>query len=100
MNRYTQGEWEARLLEIDGIVIKKEAWEIYTPEYDVVAYIPYSAPIRKEADARLIASAPDLLEACNQALIEFNYLKDYLTPIGKKTKKQLKQAIAKAEKGK
>jgi hypothetical protein len=61
---YTKGEWKARKLLPDkyGIVTKK-GWEVFTPEYDVVAMIEHGAPIRREGDARLIASAPDMYEA-------------------------------------
>ena len=61
---YTEGEWKAKKLLPDkhGIV-EQTAWEIDTEEYGVAVYIPYSAPIRKEADAQLISAAPELYEA-------------------------------------
>ncbi len=62
MSKFTSGPWEARLLEADGTIIKKAAWEIFTPDYDVVAQHPYIPPIRKEADAQLISAAPEMYE--------------------------------------
>ncbi len=67
-SQYTKGEWKARKLLPDRWgIISREAWEITTPEYDVVAQIISSAPIRKEADAQLIAAAPDMYEALKKA---------------------------------
>jgi len=64
---YTPGPWKVTKLLRDGIVVWKEGYEIRTPDYDVAAWVQHGAPIRKEADARLIAAAPDLLEACEAA---------------------------------
>ena len=75
MNQYTKGEWEARKLFPDRHgIITKEAWEITTPEYDVVASINHSAPIRKEDDAHLIAAAPDMYEALKECLVNLEIL--------------------------
>lgn len=61
---HTPGPWDYRQLHIDGnIITKGDYWEIFTPKYDVAAFISRGAPIRKEADARLIAAAPELLDA-------------------------------------
>lgn len=62
-DKITPGPWEARKLEAYGFVIRggKEGWEIFTPEYDVVANVQYGAPIRKQADAEAIALVPGLL---------------------------------------
>ena len=66
---YTKGNWQARKLLPDKHgIITKEAWEIFTLEYDVVASIEHSAPIRKESDAHLIAAAPDMYEALKEFL--------------------------------
>ena len=73
MSKHTKGKWEAQLLKADGVVIKKDAWEIRTPEYDVATEIPQSAPIRREADARLISAAPELLEALIDAKEHLEY---------------------------
>ena len=60
----TPGEWEARRLEADGFLIRRPGWEIRTDLWDVATWIEHGAPIRREADARLMAAAPDLLAAC------------------------------------
>ena len=66
---YTKGEWIAKKLLPDRHgIIKQEAWEIVTPEYDVVAQHPHFAPIRKESDANPIAAAPDMYEALKAVL--------------------------------
>ena len=65
---HTPGPWEPRRLLADGYLIKKEGWEIRTPSYDVATWIERGAPIRKEADARLLAAAPDLLAACEDLI--------------------------------
>jgi len=60
---HTPGPWEARRLIPDGYLIKKPGWEIRTPAWDVATWIERGPPIRKEADAYLIAAVPDLLAA-------------------------------------
>ena len=61
--KHTKGPWEARKLECDGRMVNKAGWEIHTPNYDVCTLVFVGAPIRKEADANLIAAAPELLKA-------------------------------------
>jgi hypothetical protein len=58
--KHTPGPWTAQRLNPDGVVIKHGGFEISTPNYDVCANVHQGAPIRREADAILIASAPDL----------------------------------------
>lgn len=61
----TPGPWKYQPLMADGMIVSKGGrFEITTWAYDVCAFIPGSGPIRNEDDARLIASAPDLLEVC------------------------------------
>lgn len=68
MGKHTPEPWEAARVLPDGhIVTRADTFEIRTPEYDVCAFVPWGAPIRKEADAHLIAAAPDLLAACKRA---------------------------------
>ena len=57
---HTSGPWKAIFLNAGGPV-QNEGWEIFTPDYDVAAWITRGAPIRKKEDAALIAAAPDLL---------------------------------------
>ena len=51
--------------------------------------------LARDANARLIAAAPNLLEACKTALIAF----EMEAPIGNDAIAMLKAAIAKATKG-
>jgi hypothetical protein len=53
---HTPEPWEAVLLQADGVVIRREGWELRTDDYDVACAIERGAPIRKEADARRIAA--------------------------------------------
>ena len=62
---HTQGEWHAH----DGQIYPLETGK-------TLALIPYFNKDNEEqkANANLIASAPDLLDACEHALKELNYL--------------------------
>ena len=84
MGKHTSGPWKlekssmgrtSRIISQDDLVIA-ECWNS-----------------EQEANARLIASAPELLEACKEALKEFNemgYTPNYADNM-------LREAIAKAE---
>jgi hypothetical protein len=61
MSQHTPGPWFANLL-FSG------AWQINSAESRIVANIPTSQSMPTEANARLIAAAPDLLAACKAAL--------------------------------
>ena len=50
------------------------------------------------ANAKLIAAAPELLEACKESLKDLKWLKHYI-PRHRKIIAQLEQAIAKSERG-
>lgn len=67
MSKHTPGPWEAIFLHMDSCNLDRHGWEIFTPDYGVAAWIERGAPIRKEADAHLIAAAPDLLLALQSA---------------------------------
>ena len=86
---HTPGPWEARLQQADGYFIKKEGWEIRTDAYDVATWIQNGAPIRKEADALLLAAAPEMLEAL-EAVAKADERDEYI-PIS-----DVRTAIAKA----
>ena len=64
---HTPGPWEAMRVEADGFMIRHPGWEIRTPSYDVATWVEHGAPIRKEADAHLLAAAPDLLDGLVRA---------------------------------
>jgi hypothetical protein len=58
MSEFTSGPWEVH-------PIQKLA--VHQPEYE--CWIP-----QNEADARLIAAAPELYEACEEALVTFEQM--------------------------
>ncbi len=62
--KHTPGPWEAAELLPDAAPIISVAgtYEIRTPYYDVATWVPNGGPIRKEADALLIADSPALLK--------------------------------------
>ena len=67
--QHTPGPWTLHRLEPDphGIIMIG-GWEISTRVYDVVCGCLGVAPIRNQADARLITAAPDLLAALERLL--------------------------------
>ena len=66
MNEHTAGHWEAK--EIDDI-IGCDGADIYDSENVLLAEITGGNPITTKANARLIASTPELLEALEEVLI-------------------------------
>jgi hypothetical protein len=62
MSKHTPGPWSVA----DRLVPNGRRWVQRNHTRTLVALV-YSTPER-EANARLIAAAPDLLEACNEAL--------------------------------
>ena len=71
---HTPGPWTVSQLHPDGrLIIDKAYYEIDTPDYTVVAWMPHAAPIRKFDDARLIAAAPQLLKACKAARVGIGF---------------------------
>jgi hypothetical protein len=71
--KHTPGPWEVRELRKDRHgIIKRDGtyctYCIWTDDYSVADYAPGLGPIRKLADAHLIAAAPELLKACEAAL--------------------------------
>jgi len=93
---HTPGPWTMAALLPDGRIVTRAAYEIRTDEFDVATHIPFCGPIRKEADARLIAAAPDLLEACKDALETLNALAHFLNGGEQDSIELLLLAIAKA----
>lgn len=66
MNKHTPGPWSAELYEnacyFEGV--SRDGWAVNGPNM-----VPdYECPLFNEADARLIAAAPELLEALKDAL--------------------------------
>ena len=64
MSKHTPGPWTVQLAQITP-TSKATKFEVVTDEWDVVAG---RVGIRKESDAILIASAPDLLDALDNLL--------------------------------
>lgn len=91
--QHTAGPWTAREGRNDQFVIEAPGSK---PGLIVQVATVYETTVmrdeteRREADARLIAAAPDLLEACREAL-------DALQGSKYETDKRLFAAIAKAE---
>lgn len=92
MTKHTPGPWTMREKEKCG-VIDLDRW-IIECETNVPGHKNQVATAGYKPYARLIAAAPDLLEACKLALQEFNEM-GYEPP--KYKIDLLKQAIAKAE---
>ncbi|HDZ26360.1 MAG TPA: hypothetical protein ENH65_07610 [Candidatus Aminicenantes bacterium] len=91
--KHTKGEW---LIEGN---------EIVTDDWRMIVKLPDDYRTLTDEDrtnAQLIASAPELLGACNRALLSLGYYKDFLNRPnndydGIGAIKSLHQAIAKAE---
>lgn len=97
MAKHTPGPWKVIVIHPGFTMDKVADYEIWGGDGMnlVCRYKPVDSE-DNEANARLIATAPDLLEACKEALIDLEFLKDYI-PRGSNSIKKLKQAIAKAE---
>lgn len=103
--KHTPGPWLAQGQE--NVASGKREWVIKTPEVDcvsrVIATTPYSKKYNDhEANARLIAAAPELLEACQlaSAAIKSYQMRLPKSAIWEQDNKDLeiiKKAIAKAE---
>lgn len=96
MAKYTPGLWEVE-------IVKSEKDEVYARIKGVaftdgtkIGVYKKKLPEEAKANACLIATAPELLGACKEALIDLEFLKDYI-PKDSNSIKRLKQAIAKAE---
>jgi len=97
---HTPGPWE-----VSGFP-KSEGFSILTGKGRCVAERYPAAVSEKEgeemeANARLIAAAPELLEACKKALMVITSIKEVLKSDGMpsmlKIEKEIQQAISKAE---
>lgn len=84
--KHTPGPWrlEPSWLETDNPYVVADNGKIFP-------YVEFVADVALEADARLIAAAPDLLAACEKAMIECCDL------IGTEAGIALEAAIAKAK---
>lgn len=94
MAKHTPGPWEVE-------IVKSEKDEVYARIKGVaftdgikVGVYKKKLPEEALANADLIAAAPELLEACKEALIDLQFLKDYI-PKHSNSIKRLKEAIAK-----
>jgi len=88
--KHTPGPWR---VEKSGYT--QIACLVYAGDYPVLnTAVPPSSKEEWESNAKLIAAAPDLLEACKKALIHF----DHLGLVGTNgIMEDLRQAIKKAE---
>jgi len=87
MAKYTEGEWKVTGTNKNIVYSKSFLCQVMSN-----ASNPFITDEELEADAQLIACAPELLKACKNAL---EYLK--LSNKAGATQNILKQAIAKAE---
>ena len=92
MNQHTQGPWAFEYSNDvgpdDDYFI--EFFEILTKDFKVLARV------EEEPDARLMASAPDLLEAVKDALAIFEFGEDDETVLAPKWVTRARAAVAKA----
>lgn len=86
--KHTPGPWrlEPSWLETDNPYVVADNGKIFP-------YVEFVADVALEADARLIAAAPELLAACEMALLDMRY---YATVHGESIT-ALEAAIAKAK---
>lgn len=68
---HTPGPWFARRLEADGFVITKPGYEVVSRDFDVCANIQNGAPIRRAADAHVMAASLDMRDALRDLLAFF-----------------------------
>jgi hypothetical protein len=96
---YTKGPWKINKAEIIGNNNKKIAHVIGQPISNNYLELDYKT---SKANAKLISAAPDLFEACKDAIAQINYLfnkvpKNHLVePTTMACLKLLNQAINKA----
>lgn len=58
---YTKGEWTVESFDRDEL----GAWRLRADGQSIMRLSGFQTPIENKANAHLIASAPDLYEACN-----------------------------------
>lgn len=109
MQDHTPGPWEAfDAKNQDGdvtISIRGDSEFIATMDVTSIDGGPFTLPPRGVANARLIAAAPELLEACKRALDCMNIMRGLIdfqsaAAIEEATAQKLIEAIAKVEKSK
>jgi hypothetical protein len=72
-NKYTPGPWEKDYESKDGIYIRPKGTGFQIALVEARSYRMGKYGSSVEADANLIASAPDLLEACQKAKEALEY---------------------------
>lgn len=96
--KHTTGPWKSARWNYDhanapysALVVSNESFRLCRLDYDDIGDNPYTIPAAEaEANARLIAAAPELLEACR--LIA---RKQYDESVGGTAVKAAREAIAK-----
>ena len=96
MAKHTPGPWKVEIVESGKDEVYARIKGIAFTDGIKVGVYKKKLPEEAKANARLIATAPELLGACKEALIDLEFLKDYI-PRDSNSIKRLKQAIAKAE---
>jgi len=93
---HTAGPWYYRDTPNDPDIAFTVLWQ-HAPVAEVYsANIAECSPASAEANARLIASAPDLLEACQEALAYCEHLKSSMFGVEPSHADNLRAAIARA----
>lgn len=84
MTKHTPGPWRATRDGLDGMLDTggvTTGFDVMASEIGSEEPLCVAADVRSEADARLIAAAPDLLDACEAAVEELgddeNYVGDH-----------------------
>jgi len=96
MTKHTPGLWEVEIVESGKDEVYARIKGVAFTDGIKIGVYKKKLPEEAKANARLIAAAPELLGACKEALIDLEFLKDYI-PRDSNSIKRLKQAIAKAE---
>lgn len=94
MAKHTPGTWTAHKLE-NGTIVIKEAGLFEKGYSDRIAEL-HEYPQNIEANSKLIAAAPELLEALEETANTLKFLSEHLTEAGKMELQKALLAIQKA----
>ena len=92
--KFTQGEWDTPPPSHIGVYTKLAETEESTVQIASVLLVPYRSELERQANAHLIAAAPDLYAACESLVAAFEYFGN--GGVGDHTVDQVNRALAKA----